>query len=163
MTSAADRNRELVRRLYEALARRDGDAMASVYATAVRFHDPVFGDLTGDQAGDMWRMLTSRSRDLRVDLVEHDADEQTGTAHWIARYTFTPTGRRVVNDVRASFRFGDEGIVDHVDRFSFYRWSRQALGALGLLLGWSPLLALFLRRRAQRDLARFSRRRAAGD
>lgn len=160
MTSAADRNQEVVRRLYEALDRHDGEAMAASYLPDARFRDPVFGELSGEQAGDMWRMLTGRSHDLRVELADHGADEQTGHAHWIARYTFTPTGRRVVNDVRAAFRFGDEGIAEHIDRFSFYAWARQALGPIGLLLGWTPLMPLLLRRRARRDLARFSKRRS---
>ena len=44
------------------------------------------------------------------------------------------------NDVRARFRFADGLIAEHDDAFSFYAWSRQALGAAGLLLGWTPLL-----------------------
>jgi hypothetical protein len=31
-------------------------------------------------------------------------------------------------------------IVEHVDRFNFWRWSRQALGLPGLVLGWTPVL-----------------------
>jgi hypothetical protein len=100
-------------------------------------------------------MLTSRSTDLAVELAEHDADSESGTARWIARYTFTATGRPVVNDVRARFRFADGLIAEHDDRFSFFRWSRQALGAPGLLLGWTPLLPALVRRRAGRELARF--------
>ena len=46
----------------------------------------------------------------------------------------------MVNDVRATFKIADGLIVDHVDRFSFWAWSRQALGAPGVLLGWTPIL-----------------------
>ena len=155
-------NHELIRRLYQALDAHDGEAMAACYAPDARFEDPVFGSLTGEQAGNMWRLLTSRSKDLRVELAEHQAEGEHGTAHWIARYTFGPTGRRVTNDIRATFRFRDGLIVDHLDRFPFYRWARQALGPLGLLLGWAPPLRLALRRRALRDLEAFSRRRAGG-
>jgi ketosteroid isomerase-like protein len=161
MSSDEVRNGELIHRLYEELGRHDGESMAACYAPDARFRDPVFGELTGAQAGDMWRMLTGRSEDLRVELVDHGADEETGHAHWIARYTFTPTGRRVVNDVRARFRFSDGRIVEHIDRFSLYGWTRQALGPVGTLFGWSPPLVLGLRFRARRDLARFSKRRAA--
>ena len=62
----------------------------------------------------MWRMLTSRAEDLKVELAEHDAT----SAHWIASYTFTQTGRQVVNDVHADIRVENGLIVDHVDRFS---------------------------------------------
>jgi ketosteroid isomerase-like protein len=140
----------------------DGAAMAARYAPDARFEDPVFGPLTGEQAGDMWRMLTSRSKDLRVELAEHHGEGDRGGARWIARYTFGPTGRRVRNDIRASFRFRDGLIVEHTDRFSFYRWARQALGPMGVLLGWAPPLRLALRRRALEDLAKFSRKRSGG-
>ena len=48
--------------------------MAKLYAPDGRFKDPAFGELSGAEAGDMWRMLTGRSEDLRVDLAEHSAD-----------------------------------------------------------------------------------------
>jgi ketosteroid isomerase-like protein len=131
---------ELIERFYAAFDRHDGDAMAACYAPGARFHDPVFGDLTGTEAGEMWRMLTGRAADLRVELREYKADDSSGGARWIAHYTFTQTGRPVVNDVTARFRFADGLITEHVDDFSFWRWSRQALGTPGVLLGWTPLL-----------------------
>jgi ketosteroid isomerase-like protein len=161
MTNDAEANREVIRTLYDALGRQDGEAMAACYAPDARFRDPAFGNLTGSEVGDMWQMLTGRSTDLKVDLAEHDADEETGSAHWIARYTFTPTKRQVVNEGRASFRFAGGKIVEHIDRFSFHKWSRQALGPVGGLFGWSPPMVLGIRYRARKDLARFSRRRAA--
>ncbi len=156
---AAGSNAELIERLYAALDERDGETMAACYLPQGRFRDPAFGELTGEQAGDMWRLLTGRSEDLSVELVEHEAADSQGSAHWIARYTFTPTGRKVTNDIRASFVFAEGRIAEHRDRFSFFRWSRQALGPLGALLGWSPLLRWAVRRRARRDLARFQARR----
>ena len=127
---------DVVERLYAAFDRRDGEAMAALYAPDGHFRDPVFGDLTGAEAGAMWRMLTRTARDLKVELAEHDAQ----SAHWIARYTFSATGRPVVNDVHARIVVTDGLITDHVDEFSFWKWSRQALGTKGLLLGWTPFL-----------------------
>jgi ketosteroid isomerase-like protein len=149
-------NGEVIRELYEAMDRHDGDAMAKLYTPDGRFEDPAFGELTGAEAGDMWRMLTGRAEDLRVELAEHRTDGDSGTAHWIATYTFR-TGRRVVNDIHARFRFRDGKIVDHRDSFSFWRWSRQALGPVGLALGWTPLLRAAVRRRARADLEAFRR------
>ena len=147
-------NKQLIERFYEAFDRRDGDAMAACYAPDARFSDPVFPGLTGTEPGAMWRMLTGRSEDLRVELLEHDAD----SAHWRATYTFTQTGRRVVNDVRATFEFSADGkIAEHTDDFSFWRWSRQALGAPGLLLGWTPLLRRATQRKARASLDQFLR------
>ncbi len=137
---------ELIQGLYAAFERRDGAAMAACYATEARFSDPVFTDLSGQEPGAMWRMLTARATDLEVRLLEHGAHDERGTAHWVADYTFS-TGRRVHNDVRAEFRFERGLIADHRDSFSFYAWARQALGPVGLLLGWTP----FLRARVQRE------------
>jgi ketosteroid isomerase-like protein len=152
--SASD-NKQLIERFYEAFDRHDGDAMAASYAPGARFSDPVFPGLTGAEPGAMWRMLTGRSDDLRVELLEHDADEHSGSAHWHATYTFTQTGRPVVNDVHASFRFADGKIAEHTDDFDFHRWSRQALGTPGLLLGWTPLLRRATQRKARASLDQF--------
>jgi ketosteroid isomerase-like protein len=146
-------NAQVIRGLYDALDRHDGEAMAKLYDPAGRFHDPAFGELTGEEAGDMWRMLTGRAEDLRVELAGHFAEGDSGTAHWIATYTFN-TGRPVVNDIHARFRFHDGLITEHEDSFSFWRWSRQALGPAGLVLGLPPMNQL-VRRRARDDLARF--------
>jgi ketosteroid isomerase-like protein len=156
-SASADRNRATIERLYDALDRHDGETMAACYRPDARFRDPAFGELDGRRAGEMWRMLTSRAKDLEVELAEHDADSNKGSARWIATYTFTTTGRPVVNDVRAEFRFADDGLIsEHTDDFSFWRWSRQALGPVGFALGWTPLLRAATRRRARADLERFS-------
>ena len=151
-------SRELIERFYEAFGRRDGDAMATCYAPSSRFSDPAFGELTGEEAGAMWRMLTGRAEDLQIELAEHDGDGTHGTARWIARYTFARTGRPVVNDVRATFRFEDGLIAEHDDRFGFHRWSRQALGTPGLLFGWTPFLRAAVRKQARGELERFMAR-----
>ena len=81
-------NDELIERFYGAFDRHDGDAMAACYAGDAHFSDPVFPDLRGEEPGAMWRMLTGRAEDLRVELHEHDANDDSGNAHWIAHYTF---------------------------------------------------------------------------
>ena len=106
----------------------------------------------------MWQMLAARSSDLELELLEHSADEASGSSHWVARYTFSQTGRRVVNDIRGSLRFADGLIVEHRDEFDFHRWARQALGIPGLLLGWTPLIRSPVRRRARASLDEFMAR-----
>ena len=155
-------NTELIRRFYAAFGERNGDAMAALYASDARFSDPVFQDLRGKEPGAMWRMLTGRSDDLTVELLEHEASGDRGSARWLAHYTFTQTGRSVENDVRASFRFADGLIVEHRDEFDFHRWARQALGTSGLLLGWTPLLRAAVRRRARAGLDEFLARDPSG-
>jgi ketosteroid isomerase-like protein len=142
---------ELITRFYDAFARRDADTMAACYAPDAHFWDPAFGDLYGDEPGQMWRMLAERANDLQIELAEHSGDGDSGSAHWIARYTFTQTGRPVVNDVRASFKFRDGLIVDHRDEFDFKRWARQAIGPLSIL----PPVRSAVRRRARAGLDAF--------
>ena len=154
----ADADAALIERFYAAFARRDGDAMAACYTPDTRFSDPVFGELHGSEPGDMWRMLTGRAQDLEVRLVSHEASGGEGRANWVADYTFR-TGRRVHNDIHATFRFRDGLIAEHDDRFSFHAWARQALGPAGLLLGWTPMLRSKVSREARAGLAAF---RSAG-
>ncbi len=152
---AGDSNDSVIERFYGAFAERDGVAMAACYAPQASFSDPVFTDLHDGEPGAMWRMLTGRAEDLRVELLEHEASGDRGSASWRAHYTFAQSGRAVVNDVHASFRFAHGLIADHVDDFDFHRWARQALGPSGLLLGWTPLLRAAVGRRARAGLDEF--------
>lgn len=148
-------NEKLVARFYEAFARRDGAGMAACYAPHATFKDPVFPGLRGPQVGAMWRMLCSGAKDLNITFGSVLADANAGSARWEATYTFSKTGRRVHNVITANFAFADGKIVAHVDSFSFWRWSRQALGPPGLLLGWTPLVRATVRREAAARLAKF--------
>ncbi len=145
----------LIREFYGAFARKDGEAMARCYHPDVFFSDPVFPRLHGPEAGDMWRMLLSRATDLEVVLDSASADDQGGQAKWTARYTFSRTGRKVVNVITALFAFRDGKIVRHHDSFPFWRWASQALGPLGAALGWFAPLKWKVRRQAAEGLARY--------
>ncbi len=152
--SAAE-NQATIERFYEAFGQCNGAAMTACYAPEAHFRDPAFGDLEGDEIGAMWRMLTGRATDLKIELHEHEAGEETGSAHWIARYTFS-TGRPVVNDIQASFRFTADGrIADHVDDFDFRTWAKQALGPSGHLVALLPPLRSKARAKALDQLATY--------
>ncbi len=93
-------NEELIERFYSAFGRRDGATMAACYTPDATFSDPVFRDLRGDEPGDMWRMLTERAEDLRIELLEHEADDERGSAHWVAALllrTDRPPGPRTTS------------------------------------------------------------------
>lgn len=146
----------LIERLYAGLAAGDGAAMAACYAPEATFEDPAFGRLTDGRGQAMWRMLTSRGGKVAVELQDRAAaPDGTGTAHWTADYTFTDTGRRVHNDVRARFVFSGGLIAEHVDAFDLRTWAGQALGPVPALLGSTPLLGLIVRRRAKGTLDTF--------
>ena len=72
-----------------------------------------------------------------------------------ATYTFAATGRRVHNVIDAEFRFENGLIIEHTDRFDFWRWSRMALGAPGMLLGWTPIVRNKVRGQARAGLDAF--------
>lgn len=153
----AAENQATIERLYEAFGQCNGAAMTACYAPDAHFRDPAFGALEGEEIGAMWRMLTGRATDLKIELREHEAGEETGSAHWIARYTFS-TGRPVVNDIQASFRFAPDGkIADHVDEFDFRNWAKQALGPSGHLVALLPPLRSKARAKALDQLAAFRR------
>jgi ketosteroid isomerase-like protein len=149
---------ELITRFYEAFSRRDGDAMAACYHDEATFSDPVFVGLDAEGVREMWRMLTTRGTDLRVEFRDVEADDARGSAHWEAWYTFSTTGKQVHNIIEASFEFRDGKIVRHVDEFGFWRWSRQALGVPGLLLGWTPIIRGAVRSGAGKELAKWRAR-----
>jgi ketosteroid isomerase-like protein len=140
---------ETIRRLYAALDAHDGEAAAACYADDAVFEDPAFGRLEDGAVKDMWRMLTARADDLAVVLDEASSDGATGHAHWTATYTYTQTGRHVVNSIDARFRFAGDLIAEQVDSFSLRRWAAQAVGPRTLLLGLTPLLGVVVRRQAR--------------
>jgi ketosteroid isomerase-like protein len=149
-------NAELIEGFYRAFDARDAAAMNALYADDVAFSDPAFGELRGDEVRAMWTMLTGQAKDLSVVASDVNADDETGSAHWRAEYTFTATGRKVVNEIDATFRFEPGGkVVEHRDRFSFFRWSRQALGPSALLLGSNPVGHALVRKRARGRLDAF--------
>ena len=123
----AEANQATIERFYEAFGQCNGAAMTACYAPGAHFRDPAFGDLEGDDIGAMWRMLTGRATDLKIELHEHEANEETGRAHWIARYTFS-TGRPVVNDIQATFRFAADGLDILVEDLVN---GREGLGRIG--------------------------------
>ena len=148
-------NAALIERFYTAFARRDHETMAACYAADARFSDPVFQDLQGDEVTAMWRMLCERGTDLELSHSAVEAEADRGSAHWDADYTFSATGRKVHNEIDASFSFGDGLIVEHTDSFDLWRWARQALGPVGIALGWAPPLQNKIRGQARENLREF--------
>ncbi|MGF6770762.1 ketosteroid isomerase-like protein [Paraburkholderia sp. GAS199] len=155
-------NTELIERFYTAFQQRDAEAMAACYADDVLFSDPVFGPLRGEEARDMWRMLVARAQDFSLEFDGVEADERSGRARWVARYLFSQTGRPVVNRIAARFVFRDGRIVEHHDSFDLWSWTRQALGARGTLLGWTPFVQRAIRAQARKGLALYRRRQGRG-
>ena len=147
---------DTINSLYSAFARRDAETMVSLYHPEAHFSDPTFPNLRGPEVGMMWRMLCARGKDLKIEHSNVRVNGDRGSAHWEAWYTFSGTGRKVHNVIDATFRFEGDWIIDHSDVFSLWRWSRQALGPIGLVLGWSPLVRSKVRAQARQLLEAFA-------
>ncbi|NYS40569.1 nuclear transport factor 2 family protein [Pseudomonas syringae pv. actinidiae] len=146
-------NSALITRFYEAFAQLDAESMSACYSDDVLFSDPAFGELRGPRGRHVAHADVRRKFSVVFDQVR--ADDRTGSAHWVATYLFSQTGRTVVNDIQARFVFRDGKICEHHDHFDLWRWSRQALGAKGLLLGWTPFVQNAIRVQAQKGLKTF--------
>ena len=145
-------NEQLIRDFYAAFAKRDAAGMAARYHPDIAFSDAAFPMLRGKEATAMWAMLCSRGKDLEIILGDVSGDVDGGRAHWEAKYTFSQTGRFVHNKIDAVFAFRDGKIVRHIDTFGFWAWSRQSLGAMGMLLGWFGPLKTMVRKKAAKSL-----------
>jgi ketosteroid isomerase-like protein len=148
-------NADLITKFYTAFQARDAESMNACYHPEIVFSDPAFGILTGKEATSMWRMLCERGKDLDIEFGDVHADDERGSAHWEAWYTFSKSKRRVYNKIDASFAFQEGKIIRHTDRFNLWRWSSQALGPLGTFLGWTPFVQAAIRREARRGLKHF--------
>lgn len=154
-----DENKALIEKFYDAFSKRDAETMSTCYHDDVHFTDPAF-DLHGTSAADMWRMLCENGKDLKLEYRDVRVEGDKGWAHWDATYTFGATGRKVVNRIDAEFTFKDGLIHRHVDTFDFWAWSKQALGAPGLLLGWSGFLQNKVQQQAAKNLSRYQQKLA---
>ena len=150
--NAADK--ALLERFYAAFARRDYKGMNACYHPSVSFRDPIF-KIKGKKVSAMWHMLCEAGKTMRIEVSGIQAADGFGRAHWVATYDFSATGRRVVNAVDSRFTFKDGLILDERDDFSFWNWSRQALGAAGLFLGWMPRLLQTVQEKANGNLQKF--------
>lgn len=144
---------QLIEKFYTAFSQKDSATMTACYAENIEFEDPAFGKLKGNEAIAMWTMLLSRSKDLHVTFSDINAEAGTGRARWIATYTFTKTGRKVVNKINASFEFNDGKISKHTDTFDLNAWMRMAFGWKGLLFAYIPFLKNKFKQQAKKTLA----------
>jgi hypothetical protein len=144
----------LLPRFYAAFARRNWAEMGSCYHPEARFSDPIFPALDAGGVKAMWRVLLTAGTDLKLSFQVLEEHEHGGRVRWNAWYTFGQSGRKVHNLGISEFRFRDGLIIDQQDRFDLWRWSRQALGLKGVLLGWSPWMERRIRASAAKRLAK---------
>ncbi len=149
-------NKDLITKFYSAFQKLDYATMQSCYHEDVIFNDPAFGILEGDEVRAMWEMLCKNAKDFKLSISSIQLlDEEYATCNWVANYTFSKTGRKVTNNIKAHMRIQDGLITEHTDQFDIWKWSRQALGLSGVLLGWSNFMKVKIRKMARKNLQKF--------
>jgi len=152
------KNKDLIIQFYTAFQNGDFATMQKSYHDEAQFNDPAFPNLKAKEVRAMWQMLVTAAKDLRITHSDVVADDVKGSCKWEAYYTFSKTGRKVHNIIHATFEFKDGKILRHNDHFNFWRWSRQALGVAGLVLGWSNMLQQKVQTTARKGLDAFMNR-----
>lgn len=148
-------NEELISKFYTAFQSLDSETMSDCYNDDIEFTDPAFGTIKGKRAKAMWKMLCQNSKDLKVEFSNIFVDEQNGSAHWEATYTFSRTGRKVVNSIDAKFEFKSGKISKHIDHFNLHKWASQAMGFKGWLLGGTSFFKKKLQEQANHSLDKY--------
>lgn len=151
-----DTNAELISKFYTAFQNKDYKGMANCYSDDIVFYDPVFELLRGEQVKHMWEMLCKNGKDLVITFDNIKAlDDEYYLCDWKAVYTFSKTGRRVENLIKANMRIANGEIIEHSDAFSIHKWSSQALGFTGKLLGWNSFFQRKIKNNAKKTLLAF--------
>lgn len=132
---------ELIPQFYDAFENGHADIMASCYHDNIVFTDPAFGTLKGKRASNMWKMLLSqKNTNTKISYTNVLIDGNKGSVNWTAEYNYGPKKRKVINKITANFKFKDGKIIEHIDDFNLWSWCKQALGPIGLFLGWSSFM-----------------------
>lgn len=141
---------------YVAFSKGKADEMVSHYHNDIVFEDPAFGQLKGEEAKAMWKMLIERSKgNIKITFSQVEADAAKGSALWEAAYVFGPDKRKVVNKIIATFEIKDGKIIRHTDRFDVWKWASQALGWKGWLLGWTPVMKKQIQKQSRALLKKY--------
>ena len=149
-------NDALITKFYESFQDLDYAGMNSCYSDDIVFNDPVFGILRGEEAKYMWEMLCKNAKDFKLDFSNIVLlDDEYATCNWTATYTFSQTGRKVVNHIKAFMKLKDGKIIEHSDAFKLSKWAAQALGVKGVLLGWTGFVKRKIQKNARNKLIAF--------
>lgn len=149
-------NEEVISRFYSAFQKLDYKTMNDCYSEDIVFNDPVFGLLRGEEATCMWEMLCKNAKDFSLSFSNIQLlDEEYATCNWVATYTFSKTGNKVVNYIKAFMKLKDGEITEHSDAFKMSKWASQALGWKGVMFGWMGWMKRKVQKTARKNLIAF--------
>jgi ketosteroid isomerase-like protein len=149
-------NEDIINRFYSAFQKLDYQTMNDCYSEDIVFSDPVFMVLRGDEVKAMWEMLCKNAKDFSLNFSEIELiDEEYATCRWTASYTFSKTGKKVVNKIKAYMKLENGKIIEHSDAFRLSTWIGQALGWKGVLFGWTGFMKRAVQKNARKNLMNF--------
>jgi len=155
-----DLNKAVIEKFYSSFQRLDYAGMNACYSDNIIFSDPVFGMLEGDEVRSMWEMLCKNAKDFKLNFSDIESvDEEYYTCKWVANYTFSKTGNRVENRIKAFMRIKGGKIIEHSDAFRLSTWIGQALGFKGKLLGWTGFMKRAVQKSARKSLLAYISKR----
>ena len=149
-------NKQLIETFYTGFQQLNADKMNNCYNDDIVFFDPIFGLLRGKEVKSMWEMLCKNAINFSLtfsNIIE--LDEEYYTCDWVATYTFSASGKTIVNKIKANMRFENGKIAEHSDAFSVHNWSKQAFGIPGVLFGWNSLFQNKIKNKAKQNLLKF--------
>jgi ketosteroid isomerase-like protein len=147
-------NKELIHQFYTAFSQGNCEEMIEYYHENIVFQDPAFGVLKGHRARQMWEMLLSSKKSaLKITFENVHATSDAGQALWIAEYFYGK--RKVINKVEAKFKFEDGKIIEHIDTFDLWKWTQQAMGITGYLIGWTSFMKYKIQKTTNKKLDLF--------
>lgn len=155
-------NALVIQQFYTAFQQLDHKKMNACYSDDILFSDPVFMILQGDEVRYMWEMLCTNAKDLSLTFSDIELiDEEYATCKWVASYTFSKTGNKVTNNIKAFMKLKDGKIIEHSDGFRLSTWIGQALGWKGVLFGWTSFMKRAVQKNARKSLYRFMEKKLA--
>ncbi|MGN6495032.1 MAG: nuclear transport factor 2 family protein [Agriterribacter sp.] len=149
-------NKTVITQFYAAFQKLDAAGMNACYSDDIVFSDPVFLILRGDEVKCMWEMLCKNAKGFSLTFSDIELlDEEYATCKWQATYTFSATGKKVVNNVKAYMKLKDGKIIEHSDAFRLSTWIGQALGWKGVLFGWTGFMKKGVQNKARKNLLKY--------
>ena len=155
-------NKQVIERFYSAFQRLDYKTMNDCYSDDIIFSDPVFLTLKADEVKSMWEMLCKNAKNFSLTYSDIELiDEEYVTCKWVANYTFSKTGNKVTNNIKAFMRIKDGKIIEHSDAFRLSTWLGQALGWKGVWFGWTGFMKRAVQKNARKNLINFVEKKNA--
>jgi hypothetical protein len=147
---------KIISKLYTAMANGETLTIEECYAPSVKFYDPVFGVLKGNDVSLMWKMLLQSARGkIKMNYTIIKSTEYVGSTRLTIVYNFGKNNRKIENIIHSEFHFKDGLIIKQNDDFDIWKWSKQAFGLSGVLFGWTGYMQKKINEKALLSLKKY--------